>query len=459
MESKRITSSFRDPSGFVFTDGDAVKRAVNPIYFPQYDALTQSGFYTTLFEKKYLIPHREISRSEAQIILQAEKIPFVNYPYEWSFLQYKHAALLTLKIQKLCLENNFTLKDASAFNIIFHQGKPIFIDSLSFDFYEDNTPWKAYRQFITHFLGPLVLSRYYGSDHLKMLASDIDGMTLKKLAAILPLKSFLSPTLVANIHLLARYEGKYSASKQAVKNRLSKIAQVKLLDSLYDFINGLKSDENTEWDHYYSQINYNEESYLVKKEFTRQWFADIDGRTLIDIGGNDGTFSRELTDKAELIIVADVDANAVAQNYKQVLKNKEKNIIPIVADVLNPAGAYGFNNQERFSFIDRVAELKLSGCLALAVIHHITLSGNIPFDLSARFFSRMAPNLLIEFPTRNDSWVTFLLESKRDFKDHFDFYNEAEFERSYSVYFEIERKLPIRSSERILYSMKRRNNN
>ena len=100
--------------------------------------------------------------------------------------------------------------------------------------------------------------------------------------------------------------------------------------------------------------------------------------------------------------------------------------------------------------------MKLDGCLALAVIHHITLSGNIPFDLSAKFFSRMAPNLLIEFPTRKDSWVEFLLNSKREFKNHFDFYNEENFEKAYSVYFEIIKKETIYSSERIVYSLKRR---
>jgi hypothetical protein len=127
-----------------------------------------------------------------------------------------------------------------------------------------------------------------------------------------------------------------------------------------------------------------------------------------------------------------------------------------VSDVLNPVANFGFNNECRFSFIDRVKDANLYGCLVLAVIHHITLSGNIPFSLSAQFFSKLAPNLLIEFPTRNDSWVKFLLDSKREFKNHFDFYNEANFEKEYSAYFEIVKKTKIDSSERILYSLKRR---
>lgn len=456
MESKRNTSSFRDPSGYVFIEGNKIKRVINPIYFEQYNQLTSSGFYQELFDKKYLISHQEISSTDSEIVIEAKKIPFINYPYEWSFLQYKHAALLTLKIQKLSLEHNFTLKDASAFNITFHEGKPIFIDTLSFDFYLENNPWLAYKQFIMHFLGPLVLTKYFGQDHLKTLALHLEGISLQKLSRLLPLKSYLSPTILTNIHLLAKYDKKYESDKKTVKNNLSKTSQIKLLDGLYDFISNLSVNENTEWDHYYNQINYNDAAYQFKKEFTKDWFLSIKGKTLIDIGGNDGTFSRELKEVAKLIIVADVDPNAVEQNYRQIIKNKEKSLVPVVVDVLNPSANYGFNNQERFSFIDRLEDSNLDGCLALAVIHHITLSGNIPFSLSAQFFSKMAPNLLIEFPTRDDSWVQFLLDSKREFKNHFSFYNEGNFEKEYGVYFEIVKKEKIDSSERILYSLKRR---
>jgi hypothetical protein len=456
MESKRNTSSFRDPSGYVFIEDNKVKRVINPIYFEQYKSLTDSGFYKTLFDKKYLIPHQEVSKSDSKISIEVSKIPFITYPYEWSFLQYKHAALLTLKIQKLCLENNFILKDASAFNITFHEGKPIFIDTLSFDFYKENNPWLAYKQFIMHFLGPLVLTKYFGQDHLKTLSQNLEGISLQKLSQLLPFKSYFSPTIFTNVHLLAKYDKKYESDKKTVNNNLSKVSQVKLLDGLYDFIANLSVNEKTEWDHYYNQINYDNVAYQFKKEVVKNWFLAIKGKSLIDIGGNDGTFSRELNDLAKLIIVADVDPNAVEQNYKQILKNKEKSILPIVADILNPSANYGFNNEERFSFIDRVEDLHLDGCLALAVIHHITLSGNIPFSLSAKFFSKMATNLLIEFPKRSDSWVQFLLDSKREFKNHFDFYNEENFEKEYSVYFEIINKQKIASSERILYSLKRR---
>ncbi|MBT8256553.1 MAG: class I SAM-dependent methyltransferase, partial [Bacteroidia bacterium] len=151
-------ASFRDPSGYMFHDGNTLRRVIQPIYFPQYNKLKASGFYDTLIKKGLLIGHEETSASEEKIIITPEHIPFITNPYEWSFEQFKHAALLTLQIQKYALSKGFILKDASAYNVTFHRGKPIFIDTLSFDFYEENTPWRAYKQFITHFFGPLVLA-------------------------------------------------------------------------------------------------------------------------------------------------------------------------------------------------------------------------------------------------------------------------------------------------------------
>ncbi|HEX8562860.1 MAG TPA: class I SAM-dependent methyltransferase [Flavobacterium sp.] len=458
MESARLTSSFRDPSGYVYKDGDNVRRVVNPIYYAQYNALNSTGFYKLLFEKRYLIPHTEIAADDTKIILQPENIPFFSYPYEWSFLQYKHAALLTLKLQKFCLQHNFTLKDASAFNVTFHNGKPLFIDTLSFDFYADGTPWKAYRQFIMHFLGPLVLTKYHGHHFLKTLAADIDGIPLARLSKLLPAKTYLNPTLLTNVHLLAKYDRKYSGSDTPKKQSLSKSAQIRLLDSLYDYVKNLQMSEQTEWAGYYSQTNYNDIAHQIKKELTAKWYGSFAGDSVIDIGGNDGTFTRELPKNLKFGIVADVDPNAVEQNYRKTIAQKEANILPIVADVLNPAAGYGFNNAERFPLIDRLAALKLDGCLALAVIHHITLSGNIPFALSAEFFAKLASHLLIEFPGRNDSWVRFLLDGKRESREDFGFYNEDEFEAAYSKWFEIVKKDAIPESNRTLYTMVRRAN-
>jgi methylase of polypeptide subunit release factors len=449
-------ASFRDPSGYMFHDGKTLRRVINPIYFPQYKSLTESGFFKTLIGNGLLIPHVENSASEDKIVITPEEIPFITNPYEWSFEQFKHAALHTLKIQKYALSKGYILKDASAYNVTFHKGKPVFIDTLSFDFYEEGTPWRAYKQFITHFFGPLVLAKYHGTEVFKMLQTHIDGIPVKLIASMLPGKSKLSSTLFTNIHLLAKMESKHSEDYKAETKvaKLSKKAQSNILESLFDFIKKLEIKEASEWGDYYSKTNYETEAFQAKKELIKNWVAPLQPQKLIDVGGNDGTFARTVLDNVPHVIVTDIDSNAVDFNYKQIRQNKETNMLPFVCDVLQPAPGIGFNNTERNSLIERLQEYAPDVTMALALIHHITLSGNVPFEKSAEFFAKFSKNLIIEFPTREDSWVESLLVRKREFINHFDFYNEVNFEEGYNKYFKLEKKEAVTGTKRILYLFK-----
>lgn len=451
-------ASFRDPSGYMFYEGDTLRRAINPIYFPQYQRLKNSGFFDTLIKKGLLIPHVETSESDEQIVITPEPIPFITNPYEWSFEQYKHAALLTLQIQKYALSKGFILKDASAYNVTFHKGKAIFIDTLSFDFYEENTPWRAYKQFIMHFFGPLVLAKYHGTEVFKMMQSHIDGIPVQLLASLLPSKTKFSSTLFTNIHLLAKMERKHSEdyAGESKAAKLSKKAQNNLLEGLFEYIKKLELQEVTEWGNYYDKTNYDETAFEAKKTLIRDWVGALQPQSLIDIGGNDGTFARTVLNAVPQVLVTDIDTNAVDHNYRQVQQNKETNMLPFVCDVLQPAPGIGFNNTERGSLIDRLVKLQPDVTLALALIHHITLSGNVPFVKSAEFFAKFASDLIIEFPTRDDSWVQSLLMRKREFINHFDFYNQENFESGYAQYYTFEAVTAIEGTRRILYRMKRK---
>jgi len=455
MTTKNNTheASFRDPSGYMFHDGDTLRRVINPIYFPQYKKLTESGFFATLIKKGLLIGHEETSVTDDKIIITPEPVPFITNPYEWSFEQYRHAALHTLMIQKYALSKGFILKDASAYNVTFHKGKPVFIDTLSFDFYEENTPWRAYKQFITHFFGPLILAKYHGTDVFKMMQTHIDGIPVKMIASMLPSKTKLSSTLYTNIHLLAKMESKHSEDYKAETKvaKLSKKAQNNILESLFNYIKNLELNEATEWGDYYSKTNYEAAAFEGKKKLIRSWVEPLKAQRLIDVGGNDGTFVRTIIDLVPHVIATDIDANAVDHNYKQIKENNETNMLGFVCDVLQPAPGIGFNNTERSSLIERLKEYAPDVTMALALIHHITLSGNVPFEKSAEFFAKFSDRLIIEFPKREDSWVESLLVRKREFINHFDFYNEANFETGYLQYFTLEKKEVVPGTKRVLY--------
>lgn len=454
--NNRHSSSFRDPSGFIFVDNGIIKRSISPLYFEQYKALKSSDFFNKLHNAGLLISHKELSSSDDEVIIQPEQVSFMNYPYEWSFNQYKEAALLTLKIQKFALENEFSLKDASAFNVTFYKGKMVFIDTLSFDFYQENSPWRAYKQFISHFFGPLLLAKYNGLESLKLMMSFMDGIPIKMLSSMLPFKTKMNPFLYSNIHLLAKFEDKHNEDYKGESkvSALSKKAQLNIINGLYDFIKKMSLKTPSEWGNYYDKTNYASDAFDEKAEIINAWILKSQAKTIIDIGGNDGTFVRKIRQPLQEAIVCDIDYNAVDANHNFVKRNKETFMLPFVFDILNPSANIGFNNKERDSFLCRIKSYAPDVTMALAVIHHMTLSGNIPFEMSAQFFSSFSKDLIIEFPMRSDSWVQRLLHTKGEFINHFDFYNIDNFEASYFKYFSLIEKIKIANSERVMYYFK-----
>jgi len=172
--------SFRDPSGYVFEENGRIFRTVSLTYKEHFEAFVDSGLYRRLVELGRILPFKESERCVAGAwkTLEVEKLPFISYPYEWSFQQLKDAALLTLRVQKAALDHGMILKDATAYNVQFFKGKPVFIDLLSFEKYEDGTPWNAYRQYISHFYAPLLLMSKVDVRYGALLRNFIDGFPL-----------------------------------------------------------------------------------------------------------------------------------------------------------------------------------------------------------------------------------------------------------------------------------------
>jgi hypothetical protein len=138
LQRGQLSASFRDPSGFLFSSDGVLYRQVNRNYEGEYRRLMESGLYDKLVKAGLLISHLEVDHPPAQSdssykIIQPEHVPFISYPYEWSFGQLKDAALATLSIQRRALKQGMSLKDASAYNIQFVRGKATLIDTLSFE--------------------------------------------------------------------------------------------------------------------------------------------------------------------------------------------------------------------------------------------------------------------------------------------------------------------------------------
>ena len=87
VHHRKDPSSFRDPSGFVFSVGNQIFRQINNNFKENYARLMDSGLYQALIKNDLLVPHKEVSMDFPQPetgykIIKPEKICFVSYPYE-----------------------------------------------------------------------------------------------------------------------------------------------------------------------------------------------------------------------------------------------------------------------------------------------------------------------------------------------------------------------------------------
>jgi len=456
-KTTREGGSFRDPCGFVFWRDGVVYRQVALIYQQHYDHLMSSGLYKALVEAGLLITHTEVgsesvSAESTYKCLKPEPVPFISYPYEWSFSQYRDAALTTLRIQKMALDHGMVLKDCSAYNVQFVNGKPVFIDTLSFEKYVEGEPWVAYRQYCQHFLAPLALMSLKDIRLSQLMRVHLDGIPLDLVSELLPFRTRFKFSILSHIHLHARSQ-QYFSDKRVRKNRhrVSRLALLGIVDSLESAVKGLAwQPKGTEWAEYYSDTNYSEEAFEEKKEVVRRFLEEIRPRDVWDLGGNTGIFSRVASTQGIPTVSFDVDPAAVEKNYRECRRNNEAKLLPLVMDLTNPSPDIGWQNEERMSLIERGPA---DTVLALALVHHLAISNNVPFSMIACFLASMCESAIVEFIPKTDSQVQRLLASREDM---FPDYHEAAFEREFSQYFTLSKRVRLTGSERTIHVMKRK---
>jgi ribosomal protein L11 methylase PrmA len=463
VQSSTLPSSFRDPDGFLFSHNGEVFRQVNHSGREDYDALMASGLYDSLVKKGWLIPHEEVagdggepSKDQCYKTLHPDQIKYISYPYEWCFSQLKDAALLTLEIQLEALKHGMTLKDATAYNVQFHNGRCVFIDTLSFEVYKEGRPWVAYRQFCQHFLAPLALIEKCDFRLLHLLRSYIDGIPLDLTSQLLPQSSWFNYSLLAHIHLHAKtqkqFEDSGRESDQAKAISMSKTRLEGLISSLQSATRKLQwKHANTEWGDYYADTNYVDKSMQQKEQLIGSMLDQCEKSDLpiaADFGANTGKFSRLAIASGFYVLSHDIDEVAVDKNYRQAVSESEESILPLILDITNPSPGLGWASSERSSFTERE---NVDIGMALALIHHISISNNVPLDLVAKFFAGVCKQLIIEFVPKSDSQVARLLATREDV---FPNYSEVGFEAAFGSYFTTLQKVVIKGSERTLYLMK-----
>ena len=456
MPAEKVRSSFRDPDGFVYRHGGRLLRQINRPGAVCYDSLMTSGLYDALASEGMLVAHSEVPAENspepqcAYRTIAPEEIPFLSWPWEWSFSQLKDAAILTLLIQQKAMGFGMSLKDCSAFNVQFLRGRPVFIDSLSFEPYEEGMPWKPYRQFCQHFLAPLTLMGHVDVRLNTMMEHFLDGIPLDLASNLLPWRTRLSPGLALHIHAHARTQLQYAdkaVGRERFRARMSRTALLGLLDSLENCIRCLTWEPaGTEWAEYYSDDSYSARALEHKKSVVKEYLRLSRPARVWDLGANTGVFSRIACQNGSFVVAFDVDPACVERNYVQAKASGEENLLPLLQDLTNPSPSRGWAGQERSSLEERGPA---DAVMALALVHHIAISNNVPLPMVADFLRRLTGrHLIIEFVPKSDPKVQKLLATREDvFPD----YSENGFETAFGRRFRTLRKDRIGDSQRTLY--------
>jgi ribosomal protein L11 methylase PrmA len=257
-----------------------------------------------------------------------------------------------------------------------------------------------------------------------------------------------------HVHLHARAMRRYesaSVAKATGTRRMSNGALTGLIASLRDAVSGLEwQPAGTEWANYTSAHNYSNHAIEAKRSLVREYVSVAAPRTVWDLGGNTGTFSRVAREVAPSVVCFDIDPAAVELNYREVRKRGETGLLPLQLDLMNPSPSLGWANEERSSIESRGP---VDLVMALALVHHLAIANNVPLARVAESFARLGRALIVEFVPKSDSQVERLLMNRADI---FPDYTIEGFERAFEQHWTVERAQRVGDSQRTLYLMRRR---
>jgi len=452
QDSKVDQGSFRDRNGRVFYSKGEVYRGVSEGAYGEWKNLNSKPFFTPLVEQGRIVKTEEVPVDSVSIpgswnaVLKHQKIPFISYPYEWSFSMLKDAALLQLELLEKGLAEEIILKDASSYNVQWIGANPIFIDIPSFHSLKPGEPWVGYKQFCQLFLYPLLLQAHKNIPFHPLLRGSIDGIESEQCHNMFSLADHLKPGVFLNVCLQSKLQSKFSSSNKPVKQDLSKagfskemiLVNVRRLKKLVSRLEW--KDKKSEWSDYAKEHSYNESQDSIKKTFVKEVTDSKKWNLVWDLGCNTGTYSRIAAESANYVIAMDSDHLAIERMYLQLKKEGNKKILPLLNNIGDPSPNLGWRGAERKSLPGRG---KPDLVLALALIHHLVISSNIPTEEVVDWLASLGSSLIIEFVSKDDEMVKILLNNK---EDQYQDYEQDKFEQYLQKHFTIRKKQSLKKS-------------
>ncbi len=436
-------------------------RSISASALDDYTLVRDAGFLTSWIEQGKFTSFSEIDEPallnefDSACIVEHERLPFVSYPYEWSFGMLKAAGLLHLELQLEALEHGVSFSDATAYNIQFKGADPMFIDLLSLRRYHEGEYWLGYGQFCEQFLNPLLLRAYVGVPHNAWFRGAFEGIPAGELACMLPARCLLSWRVLVHVIGPARMQASALADRGRVKNvekrmstrGLPKLGYTAMLQQLRKWIGKLEPRDvgRSTWGAYQDTHTYDAEEMQAKRAFVANFIARTGAKTIGDFGCNTGEFSElALNSGAARIIGFEYDRIALEQAYERAIE-KQLNFTPLYLDAANPSPSQGWRQSERSGLAERA---DFDALMALAFEHHLAIGRNIPLPDVVSWLVGIAPRGIIEFVQKDDRTVKQMLMLRADI---FDNYSQAVFEEALKKHARIEKSEQVSKEGRMLY--------
>lgn len=462
MSGERDAGSYRDPGGYVFRRDGRVYRAIMERARAGYEAVRDNPGVRELIERGIIVGTRELepgpARSlapEAAYVVEHDPVPFISYPFEWPFTLLKRAARFHLDLHLRLMDAGVTMSDATAYNVQFRGVRPVFIDLLSLRPYREAEPWMGHHQFMQQFMHPLLLTGLGGISYNGWYRGNLDGIRRGDLLRCLPSIKRLSPRVFKQVVLPAMLERESletdaQGAGEAVP-RLEKPAFVGLLRDLDAWLAGLQPariDRST-WADYVSTRSYEDREVEVKQAAVAKFIRQHTPSVIWDLGCNTGEFAEvALSSGCSRVVGFDLDEGALHLACERAERNG-LDLLPLFMDLLNPSPNCGWRGNERKSLPDRGPP---NAILALALIHHLVIGGNVPLREAVGWLVSLAPAGLIEFVPKHDPMVRKMLRFREDI---FDDYDEQAFRRHLESHAEVLERQEISPSGRSLFTYRR----
>ena len=453
LSTRAEPGSFRDRDSRVFVTPEGVFRALSARGLEDFEALRAAPLFGMATDGGTLVRTEltdiqapDILPGGAAGVLRHERLPFISYPYEWTFGMLKDAAALHLDLLDLAIGQGLTMKDASPYNVQWRGALPVFADIGSFEVLRRNEPWIGYRQFCTLFLYPLMLNAYRGISFQPWLRGSLEGIQPTEMARLLVGRDRFRKGVLTHVALHARLERRYaSTSRKQVKQELSsagfkpEIVQANLR-KMRKLVGRLTwKAGQTAWTEYHKDNRgYEEADQQAKQRFVAAAAERAKPRLAWDLGTNDGVFARLIAPHCEFVVASDFDHETVEALYQSLKAEGSTKILPLVVDLTDPSPGRGWRGAER-SPLEQRGRPGLT--LSLALIHHLSITRNVPIAEVVDWLASLGGTHVVEFPLREDKMVQTLMGAKRD-ESHPD-YDLAHFERCLGERFEIANRLEL----------------